>query len=230
MSDESSLPALLKAVLYALATPESLRRYTRELQEDLRLQHPDKTTCEIRALAADKIISQTCYCCAAVGCVAALPGVIPGVGTLTSVLGGGAADLTACVKFQAEMAMKLADLHGYNLVETDVQLLCLFLAGVGKLNESAMERAKTAGTLAVIALLKENLKGALLQAVKTVFTKLGIAFSRTSVLKALPFFIGSVAGAGTNFQLTRVVGRRINTTFATNTLPSGYTTCVALLT
>jgi len=222
MSDVNAMPTLLQAVLYALAKPENLRQYTRELQNNLRLQHPDKPTTEIRALAAKKIISQASYYCAAVGGVTALPGAIPGVGTVTSVLGGGAADLTACVKLQTEMAMKLADLHGYNLLDSDVQLLCLFLAGVGTLNESAKEGVKTAGTRAVTSFLKENLKGALLQAVKAVFAKLGIAFSRTSVLKALPFFIGSVVGAGANYQLTRIVGRRINTTFATNTLPPGF--------
>jgi hypothetical protein len=55
-------------------------------------------------------------------------------------------------------------------------------------------------------MLRQYLKGAALQAVKELFKKIGIIFTRKAIEKALPFGVGVVIGSSANYALTKYVG------------------------
>ncbi|MCP4971363.1 MAG: hypothetical protein GY932_12325, partial [Arcobacter sp.] len=66
---------------------------------------------------------------------------------------------------------------------------------------------------AFIRIVKENLKGPTLQAVKEIFKKLGITFTRKALEKAIPFGIGVIIGFSANKGLTWYVGTKVRDFF-----------------
>jgi hypothetical protein len=57
-------------------------------------------------------------------------------------------------------------------------------------------------------LVQQHLKGATLQAVKEIFKRLGITFTRKALEKAIPFGIGVVIGFSANKAITWYVGSK----------------------
>lgn len=222
MNSDANSPSLLQAVQYMLANPEDLQRSTQELLARLQKKHPGMSKQELQYLAAAKIISDASYLCAGIGAVTALPASVPVAGTAIAMLGGGLADTGLSLKFQVEMTMKLAVVYEHDLLSEDVQLLCLLLTGFGTLQEAAKAGIKVTGAKALTTVLRENLKGALLRAVRTVFAKIGLTISRKSVEKAIPGVVGVVVGFSVNKAMTHFLGGRIRDSFASDALPDGF--------
>lgn len=61
---------------------------------------------------------------------------------------------------------------------------------------------------AFVKMTQQYLKGATLQAVKEIFKKVGITFTRKAVEKAIPFGVGIVIGFSANKGLTWYVGSK----------------------
>lgn len=55
-------------------------------------------------------------------------------------------------------------------------------------------------------MLRQYLKGAAHTALKALFKKIGIIFTRKALEKALPFGVGVVIGSSANYALTKYVG------------------------
>ena len=67
---------------------------------------------------------------------------------------------------------------------------------------------KGVGAKAFTRLVQQHLRGSTLIAIKEVFKKVGIRFTRTAFEKAIPFGVGVVIGAGTGKALTWFVGNK----------------------
>ena len=209
-------PKLLKAVELILAKPKNIKRESLQLMEKFRKSHPSKQENEIRKIASEKIISNYSYYAAFTGGTTALTGVIPGIGTAVAIGGGASADAVACMKFQIEMTMALATVYGHDILIEEEKRLCYIIAGLGAISEAAKEGGKAVGSKAFVKLVQENLKGATLQAVKEIFKKLGITFTRKALEKAIPFGVGVVIGFSANKGITWYVGTKARDFFTSD--------------
>ncbi len=165
------------------------------------------TSKEARARAADEIIARYSNLAAAVGGAAGLAGVIPGLGTAIAVTGGALADTAACMKLQVDMCMVLVQLYECTPTAEDAGHLAFLLAAGAAIEKAGGEAAVKIGSKAGVKMLQQYLRGATLQAIKELFKKLGIVFTRKALEKAIPFGIGVIVGAGFNKALTTYVGK-----------------------
>nr|WP_076882812.1 EcsC family protein [Burkholderia pseudomallei] len=208
MANENDKPVLLKAIELVLADPQKIHAEAQALLKEYRKKNSRKDERAIRRLAVEKIISNYSYFAAFSGGATALTGVIPGLGTAISSFGGATADAALCMKFQIEMVMAIASVHGHDILLEEEKRLCLVVAGLGTISEAAKEGGKAITSKAFVNLTREYLKGATLQAVKEIFKKLGLTFARKSVEKAIPFGVGVVIGFSANKGLTWYVGTK----------------------
>ena len=213
-TDVAEKPKLLQAIELVLAKPENIRNESIQLLEKIEKSHPNKTKSEVRKIASEKIISNYSYYAAFAGGTTALTGVIPGIGTAVAIGGGATTDAIASMKFQIEMTMALATVYGHNILIEEEKRICYIIAGLGAINEAAKEGGKAVGSKAFIELVRQNLKGATLQAIKEIFKRVGITFTRKALEKAIPFGIGVVIGFSANKGLTWYVGSKARDFFA----------------
>jgi uncharacterized protein (DUF697 family) len=163
---------------------------------------------ELQDAAADLIVKRYAKLAATSGGITALAGVVPGVGTAVSMLGGGMADAVTCMKLQVDMVMCLAVNYGYDVGTEEGQHLAFLIAAGGTLEKAGKEVATKVGSEAGVRLVRQLLKGAVLKAVKELFKRLGIIFTRKALEKAIPFGIGVVIGSTANYALTKYVGAK----------------------
>lgn len=213
-NNDNDKPVLLQAIELVLADPKDIHQETQALLVKFQEAHRSKSETEIRDLAAKKIISNYSYFAAFAGGVTALTGVVPGLGTAIAAFGGATADAALSMKYQIEMTMALASIYGHNILLEEEKRICLIVAGLGTINEAAKEGGKAVGSKAFINMTQQYLKGATLQAVKDIFKKVGITFTRKAAEKAIPFGIGVVIGFSANKGLTWYVGSKARDFFA----------------
>lgn len=209
-------PKLLQAVELILAKPESIKRESLQVVEKIRKANPAKKESEIRELASRKVISNYSYFAAFAGGTTALTGVVPGIGTAVAVSGGASADAVACMKFQIEMTMALATVYDHDILNEEEKRLCYLIAGLGAMSQAAKEGGRAVGSKAFVNLVQQYLKGSSLQAVKEIFKKLGVTFTRKALEKAIPFGVGVVIGFSANKGLTWYVGSKARDFFSEN--------------
>ncbi len=207
--DGNDKPTLLKAIELVLAEPAEIMEETKQLHERFRDKYSsDKTDDDIADLVAEKIISNYSYYAAFVGGATALTGVVPGLGTVIATFGGATADAALSMKYQIEMTMAISVVYGHDITVEEEKRLCLIVAGLGAINQAAKDGGKSIGSKAFIKMAQQYLQGATLQAVKEIFKKLGITFTRKAVEKAIPFGVGVVIGFSANKGLTWYVGSK----------------------
>lgn len=214
-SNKNDKPTLLKAIEVLLADPANIRKETLTLKKNFEKRFKNvKSEDEINALLADKIISNYSYYAAFIGGATALTGVIPGLGTVIAAFGGATADAALTMKYQIEMTMAIATVYDNNIEVEEEKRLCLLVAGLGAINEAAKKGSKQIGTKAFIKMTQQYLKGSTLIAVKAIFKKIGITFTRKAAEKAIPFGIGVIIGFSANKGLTWYVGSKAKSFFA----------------
>lgn len=207
--DSNDKPVLLKAIELVLADPAEIMKETKLIYERFREKHcNEKSEDDIADLVAEKIISNYSYYAAFVGGATALSGVVPGLGTVLATFGGATADAALSMKYQIEMTMALATVYGHDITLEEEKRVCLIVAGLGTINQATKEGGKAIGSKAFVKMTQQYLKGATLQAVKEIFKKVGITFTRKAAEKAIPFGIGVVIGFSANKGLTWYVGSK----------------------
>lgn len=213
---DADKPTLLKAVELLLAKPEDIRRESKALVAKYQTAHPAKTEVEVRALVAKKIISNYSYYSAFAGGATALAGVIPGLGTAIAAFGGAITDAALSMKYQIEMTMALATVYGHNILLEEQKRICMIVAGLGTISEAAKESGTALGGKAFVKMTQQYVKGSTLVAVKEVFKKVGVTFTRKAVEKAIPFGVGVVIGFSANKGLSFYVGHKAQAFFTTD--------------
>jgi len=202
-------PVLLKAIEIVLAEPENIVKEVQVISRKYYAKYDGKKTkSQIQDIITDHIISNYSYCTAFSGGATALTGVIPGLGTVVAAVGGASADTVLCMKWQIEMTMAIAVVYGHDITTEEEKRLCFIIAGLGTINEAAKEGGKAVGAKAFVKMAQQYLKGATLQAVKEIFKKVGITFTRKAAEKAIPFGVGVIIGFTANKGLTRYVGSK----------------------
>ena len=208
---------LLKAIEFVLAKPENIKKETDVILRKYHKRYKDDRDSEdIRELVANKVIQNYSYMAAFSGGTTALAGVVPGLGTVAAVLGGTTADVALCMKFQIEMTMALAHIYDHDILEEEERRLCFIIAGLGAINQAGQKGAKEVGSKAFTKMVQQYLKGPTLAAVKEIFKKVGITFTRKGLEKAIPFGVGVIVGFTVNKTLSWYIGVRARDFFQTN--------------
>jgi hypothetical protein len=208
---------LLKAIELITAKPEKIKKETDTLLRKYRKRYKeDRTDDDIKELVAHKVIQNYSYMAAFSGGATALAGVIPGLGTVISVAGGATGDIALCMKFQIEMVMAIANIYDHDILVEEEKRVCFFIAGLGAINQAGQQGTKEVGSKAFTKMAQQFLKGPTLVAVKEIFKKVGISFTRKSLEKAIPFGVGVVVGFSVNKTLTWYVGVKARDFFQTN--------------
>ncbi len=201
----SRLLTALTAVAIPAADAKALVAAYRQTSER---DHPHETARDREYRIAKAIVRRYARLAALAGGAAALPGIVPGIGTVLALIGGGAIDAGASLKFQVDMCRCLAECFGHDLTREDADRLSMLLALVGVLEGAGEPGALKLGTKAGVAVIRRTLQGAALQVANRLLIAIGIRFSRKTLERAIPLGVGVSLGAGMNYGLTRFVGTR----------------------
>lgn len=215
-NNQNDKPAILKAVEIIIASPESIQKQVQQMEDKYNKKYAKKMTeDQIKDKVADHIISNYSYYTSFAGGASALPGIVPGIGTAVAMVGGATADAALTMKWEIEMVMSIATVYGVDITIDEEQRLCYLIAAFGVINEAAKKGVAEVGTQALKRMVQQYLKGPTLVAVKEVFKKVGVVFTRKALEKAIPFGIGAVVGASSNKLLTVYVGKKAKDFFKT---------------
>ena len=207
--ENEETPSILKAIDIIIASPESIQEDVRQMEEKYREKYANKMEEEvIQDKLAEHIISNYSYYTAFTGGATALTGVIPGIGTVIAAVGGATADAAVTMKWEIEMVMAIATVYGRDITIEEEKRLCYLVAGLGVLNEATKKGVAGFSTKALQNMARLYLKGPSLVAVKEVFKKVGISFTRKALEKSIPFGVGVVIGFSANKGLTWYVGKK----------------------
>lgn len=208
MSDESKSPddsSLMKIVQGIAISPEDAREIVSSYQSQIK-EASGFSDAEALDIVLEKIIDRYAMLSAASGGTTSLAGIIPGVGTAASMVGGSMADMSLCIKFQIDMTMCLAIAINNKLSNADAKHLSYIIGLAGTIEQATSKGAARVASKAGVRIVERYLTGAALLTIKELFKRVGILFTRTALVKAIPFGVGVVVGAGTNYALTRFVG------------------------
>jgi|GEM_PF-1351344 len=146
----------------------------------LRSAYPE----ESRATIAERLIKRKCIQAGAVGAATTAASVIPGIGTVTSITLGIAADRAVTAKLHGELFLELLILHEKNMLPDDEKRALLLVTGVG----AGLGQTLDAVGSRVAQLANQGL-------------------ARRVVSRAIPV-LSVASSAGMNVALTYLVGRR----------------------
>lgn len=198
---------LLKAVEAVAITPADAKDMVQKYTGQVRAGAPGADARMVQEKVAEKIIDRYTYLATSTGVFSALPGIVPGLGTAITA-GTAFGDAVVCMKFQLDMCMCLAETFGYDLNGEDARQIALLLSAGATLEKAGVSAGAQIASKAGVKMLKQYLRGAVLQAIKELFKKLGLVFTRKALERMIPFGVGAVLGGGANYLFTRYVGRK----------------------
>ncbi len=218
-TEENKESRLLRIVQSIAISPEDARRIVDNYFGQSKERYSDDSEWEHKLRVADRVINRYSKQAALVGSATGLSGAVPGIGTIIATFGGATADTAVSMKLQVDMCMCLAEVFGYDITTEDARHLAFLIAATGSLERAGVEVGFRVGSKAGVNILRQYLKGAVLQAVKHAFRRVGVTFTRKALEKAIPFGIGIVIGGAANYGLTRYVGHQAKEWFILDSSP-----------
>ena len=201
--------ALLKAVERIVDAPAEIRSRVEQASESIRASLPDDATEEqIRSSLERNLISHYSNRTAIAGGASALPGLVPGLGSLAAVLGGGLLDMTLCLKFEVEMVLALAASRGYDIEDPRERQLAYLLAAAHTYEASGGKNPLPDLVKTEIDAVWHYTPRQLGKVVAALFVKLALMFAGKGLARAIPF-IGVVVSSAANKTLTSRVGKAV---------------------
>lgn len=198
---------IMKIVETIAITPQDAREIVCQYEVQARAKHSDFSDDKIKNLVADKIIKRYSSLAATSGGVTSLAGVIPGIGTAFSMVGGGLADVSLSMKFQIDMTMCLAIALKDNLANEDAKHMSFIIALCGTLEKAGVAGGAKIASKAGVKMVDQYLKGATLVFIKELFKAVGITFTKSATIKAIPFGVGVVLGSSAGYAMSQYVGK-----------------------
>jgi len=198
---------LLRAVEEVAISADEAKHLVENYARQVRTGSPSLSLREQQRLVAHKIVARYAWLATTSGVVSALPGIIPGVGTAV-VAGTALGDALLCLKLQVSMCRCLAEAFGYDLQKEDTMHLAMLLAAGATLEKMGVQATSQLASKAGVAMVRQYLRGAVLQAIKEMFKRLGIVFTRKALERAIPFGVGVVVSGSANHAIARYVGAK----------------------
>jgi hypothetical protein len=205
MSDEQG-KKLLTAVERILAGDASIRAVVASCEATVKTADPALKGDALREAVADELVRQYSNRAAIAGGASALPGLIPGWGSLVAAVGGTFAELTLLLKWEVEMALALSHLYGFDIGQPAERQLAFLAASVGTYDATGKsffgDVMRLEGT-AIWNYGPRRVAGAVIQAMAL----LAGMYLWRGFIKAIPF-VGIAVGTSVNKVLTQKVGAK----------------------
>lgn len=212
-SENEQGAALLKAVERIVDSPAKIRARVTEILESTRASLPDDATDDqVLGAVERELVSHYSNRTAIAGGAAALPGLVPGLGSLTAVLGGGLLDMTFCLKYEVEMVLALAAARGYDIEDARERKLAYLLAAAHTYEASGGKNPLPDLVKTELDAIWRYTPRQLGKLVGALFVKLAIQLAGKGLARAIPF-IGVVVSSAANKTLTARVGKSIIAAF-----------------
>jgi len=154
------------------------------------------------------LIKKKSRLCALAGGTTALPGIVPGVGTLVAVVGGTLLDMTAMAFFITELILEVAAVYDRDLDEsgTSREAVWVLVSSVG---------AGAAGSGLTNFTISQLTSNAFKRLVEQALVALGIRASQRSFLRIIPL-VGMFIAGGVNYYTCQKVGSFVSKYYSEN--------------
>lgn len=194
-SDPRNAPQYL-----ALAAVERWGEHARVYAAQVRREDPGATSQQL----AQMIKSRHALLARTEGAAAGVPAsVAPVAGAAAVVL----PDLGALAWIQSRMVVHIAAVYGHDTSDREMAAELLVLQGIYNTTDAARMALTEAGKRVTQRLVNQYIKGSTLVLLKQLFRYVGIKFTRTGVVKVIPF-VAIPLGAGVNELSTRSLANR----------------------
>ena len=194
-SDPKNAPQYL-----ALAAVDRWGEQARVYAAQVRREHPDATSQQL----AQMVKARHALLARMEGAAAGVPGsFVPGAGTAAALL----PDLTALAWLQSRMVVHIAAVYGHDTTDREMAAELLVLQGIYNTTEAARVALTEASKRVAKRLINTYIKGSTLLLLKQLFRYVGINFTRTGLVKAIPF-IAIPLNAVVNEAATRSLAKR----------------------
>jgi hypothetical protein len=202
---------LLSAVERLLEDPEDLISRVELMKRGAGL--PPHPSPQERQVVATRLITRYSNRSAATGALSALPAILPGAGMIVAAVGGTLVDIAMMFKYEMEMALCLAHLHGFNISRLEERRLVFLLTS---LNIGEIEGGDNF-LKDVVAVEAEALwlytPRQVTKLLITLLGKLAVRAMSRNLTRMLPL-IGVVTCGTMNKVFTTEVGRKCNEVLA----------------
>ncbi len=194
-SDPTRAPQYL-----ALAAIDRWGQQARNYADEVRREHPDATNGEL----AQMVKSRHAMLARMEGAAAGVPGSFaPLAGSAAAIL----PDLGALAWIQSRMVVHIAAVYGHDTPDRETAAELLVLQGIYNTTEAARVALTEASKRVATRVVNQYVKGATLVLLRNLFRYVGIRFTRTGLLKAVPF-IAIPINAGVNEAATRSLAKK----------------------
>ena len=197
--DKKSGEALLSVIESVIRSDTEIISEVERLKSSQQGLEPSERAIEIIALYSNRS--------AISGGASALPALIPGWGTLVTVVGGALLDTALLLKFEVEMALALCWNFGFDIREPEERQMAFLLASIStydiKNGENFIVDILQTEGVAIWNYAPRQVSKILL----IVLGRLALMNASKSMLKALPL-VGVAIGSGLNKYLTTRIGKQ----------------------
>lgn len=184
----------------ALAAVDRWGQQARDYAERVRREHPDATNREL----ADMVKTRHARLARMAGATAGVPSTVwPLAGSAIALL----PDVGSLAWIQSRMVVHIAAVHGHDTTDRETAAEMLILQGIYNTTEAANRALTQTSKRVATRVVNRYVKGGTLLLLKQLFRYVGIKFTRTGLLKAVPF-VAVPINAGVNEVATRSRGNR----------------------
>lgn len=184
----------------ALAAVDRWGQQARDYSDRVRREHPGATNGEL----AEMVRTRHAMLARMEGASAGVPASVwPVVGAAAVLL----PDVGSLAWIQSRMVVHIAAVYGHDTTDRETAAELLVLQGIYNTTEAANRALTEASKRVATRVVNKYIKGATLVLLKQLFRYVGIKFTRTGLLKAVPF-VAVPLGAGVNEVSTRSLGKR----------------------
>jgi len=209
VAGESRGAALLSAVERIVESPERIRTRVDQAFEHVRASLPEDAPPDgIQKLVDKRLISEFSNRTAIAGGASALPALIPGVGSLATLVGGSLVDMTLCLKYEVELVLALAAARGYRIEDPRERQLAYLLAAAETYEASSGQNVLVDLVKTEVDAIWRYTPRQIAKVVGALFVKLALLYAGKSLARAIPF-VGVVVSGVANKALTERVGQGV---------------------
>ena len=203
---------LERAVRKIARSSHASKSLARRRVSEARAKNPRASDMEVKVKAARKIVRGHALRSGVAGGATGAIGAVPGVGTAVAIGVGAPSDIVLYMKANVDMCQALVYVFKPNTPEEEAFTIAMMLSAYGALEKKGANFLGQRGTKlasdAGVRILRQQLRGSALIAVKQAFKRVGIVFTRKAVEKAIPFGVGAVIGSTVNAGMTTYVGHQ----------------------
>lgn len=197
---------LLTAVERIVDDHDNLIAYVEGLREQTLLEQ-GASEAALQRVLAKRIIADYSTKSAFSGAITAMPGIVPGGGTIAAVVGGSLVDMAFMLKHEVEMSLCLTHLYGYDIREERERWLAYVLASVSTYEAKSGRNYFVDLAEAQLEAITKYTPRQLAKMLLGIMGRLALLGTSRGLVKAVPL-VGVVVSASANKVLTGTIGWR----------------------